>query len=105
MHRENGVAIDMFQKIKHTVGIMLLLPWIKGNECGIKMSALDFINLGTVHGGHVAVVVPGGPILTNAGEYVPACMDTGCEMRSKKQGLNYSFGKDKRPYVEFYYYK
>ena len=55
--------------------------------------------------GHVAVVVPGGPILTNAGEYVPACMDTGCEMRSKKQGLNYSFGKDKRPYVEFYYYK
>ena len=55
--------------------------------------------------GHVAVVVPGGPVLTNAGEYVLACMDTGYKMRSKKQGLNYSFGKDKRPYVEFYYYK
>jgi len=56
MHRKNGVAIDMFQKIKHTVGIMLLLPWVKGNECSIKMSALDFVNLCTVHGGHVAVI-------------------------------------------------
>ena len=57
MHRENGVAIDVFQKIKHTVGIVFLLPWIKGNECNIKMSALDFVNLRTVHGGHLAVVI------------------------------------------------
>ena len=56
MHRKNGVTIDMFQKIKHTVGIMLLLPWVKGNECGIKMRALNFVNLGTVHGGHLAVI-------------------------------------------------
>ena len=49
--------VDHVQKIKHTVGIMFLLPWVKGNECSIKMSALDFVNFGTVHGGHLAIVI------------------------------------------------
>ena len=49
--------------------------------------------------GHVVVIVPG-----SAGAW-PLCMDTGRGMRTSSQGLNYSFGKDKRSNVEYFKYK
>ena len=50
--------------------------------------------------GHVVVVVPGTEV-----NGWPVCMDTGSNMRTVSQGLNYSFGRDKREYVEYYVYK
>jgi len=50
--------------------------------------------------GHVVVIVPG----TEKGGW-PVDMDTGANMRSESQGLNYSFGKDKRDDVEYFRYK
>jgi len=49
--------------------------------------------------GHVVVIVNGS---TNGW---PNCMDTGYGMRESSQGLNYSFGRDKRNNVEYFKYK
>ena len=56
--------------------------------------------------GHVAVVVPGE--MEWSGTYnkkMPVCMDTGYQMRAKKQSMSLSFGSNKIHDVEFYYYK
>ena len=50
--------------------------------------------------GHVVVIVPGTEI-----DGWPVCMDTGVNKRWDSNGLNYSFGKDKRNDVEYYIYK
>lgn len=56
--------------------------------------------------GHVVVIVPGTlHWASGAKMYVPECMDTGRNMRVEKQPMNKSFGKNKLPDVEFYYYK
>jgi hypothetical protein len=56
--------------------------------------------------GHVVVVVPGESVYSRSwGGYIPNVMDTGSGMRSEKQTINYSFGKDKISRVEFYKYK
>jgi len=50
--------------------------------------------------GHVVVIVPGTEI-----NGWPVCMDTGAGMRTTSQGLNYSFGRDKRNDVGYFRYK
>lgn len=56
--------------------------------------------------GHVVVVVPGGGTISKSwGGLVPNTMDTGAGMRRNKTTLNFSFGKDKKGKIEFYYYK
>lgn len=54
--------------------------------------------------GHVVVIVPGEMVSSRSGK-MPVCMDTGNNMRSEKQSLSQSFGRDKLPNVEFYYYR
>ena len=56
--------------------------------------------------GHVVVVVPGEEgYSARWGGKIPNVMDTGADMRTEKQTINYSFGKDKISGVEFYKYK
>lgn len=50
--------------------------------------------------GHVVVVVPG-----QEERGYPIVMDTGINMRNEKQRFTQSFRTNKRPNVEFYYYK
>ena len=56
--------------------------------------------------GHVVVVVPGEEGYSkNWGGAIPNVMDTGRNMRTDSQTINYSFNKNLIPYVEFYKYK
>lgn len=56
--------------------------------------------------GHVVVVVPGEEGYSkNWGGAIPNVMDTGRNMRTESQTINYSFNKSLIPYVEFYKYK
>ena len=58
--------------------------------------------------GHVVVIVPG---ITNKGNWnglyinIPKAMDTGANMKTPSQGLNFSFGKKKHKDVIFFKYK
>jgi hypothetical protein len=50
--------------------------------------------------GHVVVIVPGSEV-----DGWPSGMDTGLGKRWKSRGINYSWGRDKRNDVEYFYYK
>ena len=58
--------------------------------------------------GHVVVIVPG---ITNKGNWnglyinIPKARDTGANMKTPSQGLNFSFGKKKHKDVIFFKYK
>ena len=54
--------------------------------------------------GHVVVIVP-GETQPGWGTQVPCAMDTGYKMRTSKQKLSLSFGKDKKDSIHYFIYK
>ena len=61
---------------------------------------------GSTESEHVAFFVPGVPeYSTNWGNNVVCKMDTGYKMRTSKQKLSLSFGKDKKDSIHYFIYK
>lgn len=54
--------------------------------------------------GHVVVIVPGTAVYDPRWGYLPHTMDTGGNGHWDDNMLNYSFGKDKKEEIQFFYY-